>query len=952
MIDTNSQKYKTASNIISNLRDVKNDWDWDRIDRFDTDSPEALEQKLSAFFSMSGFPDFTAQEWHEIVKNEKENEEYGKDTTITMPSVIIPDADDHDYQIHTEKGSAWASYKQILFTKHHFDKDTVNMIQSSSIRILNKLSLDTRESGPVKGLVIGNVQSGKTANMAAVMAMAADQGWNMFIVLSGTIENLRIQTQERLIGDLNSASNVDWHAIDNVETDSSFIYALQKLNLGPNRKERYLTICLKHSTRMKNLLTWLKKDLKAREQLKILFIDDEADQAGVNTAKPKKGEKPSDEMVERTAINRCLANLLTNKDADGNVVASKFAALDYVAYTATPYANVLNEKPGPASIYPSNFVSCLAVSDNYFGPQVIFGIEGQDYDGLDIVNEISTDEVSIIKQIYKGEAQSLPEELQKAIFWFYCCFAIRRHEKINEPVSMLIHTSQRQQDHEKLTALIRSWITSLSPIDFVKKCESVYKEQTTKFTLSDFHENLKKYSSPVKDYPAFKDITNDLLFIVNQGVKSIKIDEEGDPQFNKGVNLCIDNCAHNIIENGDEHIRLIYPKKEKKPDFTTGFIVVGGATLSRGLTIEGLVSSYFLRTVKQADTLMQMGRWFGYRIGYELLPRIWVTNNTKNQFRFLSLLDYELRMEMKYMEDSGIKPSLVGVKIRNNPKHSFIEVTSKYKEKDAELVDVDFGGIATQTTIFFESEDKLKANFDATSEFLNKIGASLTDADLASSHCKATNSLIWTHVTSDNVIDYLSKLQFPKNDTTFLDLKLFKAWYSKISNENGLLDWNVVAAGVDNAKPSDFVPMGALNVCRVNRSRKKADVDDGKIRIGALRSMKDIYVDIDLNAPGLTTEDKNLISKSNSDKYKIIRNDAGLNKTSLLIVYVIDHDSQPRENVKHRVAMGTINDVIGITLVIPQDDSKPNGGSHISIRIEPEDNPIDEVDIDDENSAS
>jgi hypothetical protein len=951
MIDTNSKKYKTAANVISNLRSPENDWDWDRIDRFDTDSDEALAQKVPGFFAMQGIGDFTVEEWHEIVANEKENEEYGQDTTIDFHPVIIPEADDHDYELDTSYGSAWSSYKRNLFAKHHFDETTVNMIQTSSAKILNKLSLDTQESGPVKGLVIGNVQSGKTANMAALMAMAADQGWNMFIVLSGTIENLRIQTQDRLIGDLNSATNVAWNAIDNVETDSSFIDALQKLSLTKESPQRYLTICLKHSTRMKNLLTWLKKDLKARSMLKILFIDDEADQAGVNAAKPKKGEKPSDEVIERTAINRCLANLLTNKDADGKEVGTKFQALNYVAYTATPYANVLNEKPGPESIYPSNFVSCLGVSDSYFGPQIIFGIEGQDYDGLDIVNEIQSDEVLKIKQIYQGTSNVLPGELQKAILWFYCCFAIRRHQKINEPVSMLIHTSQRQKDHERLSQIIRTWISSLSPMDFIAKCEKVYEEQTKNFTLQDFHDAMKKYPKDleVKDYPSFKEIANDLLFIINQGVKSIKIDEAGDPQFNQGVNLCIDNCAHNFVENGDEHIRLIYPKKEKKLDFTTGFIVVGGATLSRGLTIEGLVSSYFLRTIKQADTLMQMGRWFGYRIGYELLPRIWVTDNTKKQFRFLSLLDFELRKEMEYMEIYGIKPSLVGVKVRSNPKHSFLEVTSKYKEKAAEVVDVDFGGIATQTTIFYENENKLKDNLDATSTFLNDLGGALSDSELSSKHCKAQNSLVWTHVASEKVIDYLSKLKFPKNDTTFLDLKLFKDWYSKISNENSLIDWNVVAAGVDKAKEADFTTLGSLKVCMVERSKKKPEHDDGMIRIGALRAMKDIYADIDLTASGLTAEDKNLISKSNSDKYKIIRNDAGLNKTSLLIVYVINHESQPRDNVKHRVPMGTTNNVIGITLVIPQDDSKPNTGSHISIKIEPEDNPIDKVDIEDED---
>ena len=256
----------------------------------------------------------------------------------------------------------------------------------------------------------------------------------------------------------------------------------------------------------------------------------------------------------------------------------------------------------------------------------------------------------------------IPKQLKNALLWFYCCFAIKKVFKDNKPVSMLIHTSQRQPDHERMGECIKNWLKGYNALSFISDCQKVYDEQTKQFTLTKFKNSYKNYGEKnVRDYPNFDEITNSLVDIFNIGIKSIIIDTDGEPDFSKGVHLCIDNCSHHLGEKGNEHIRLIYPKE--KLDYPTGFIVIGGATLSRGLTIEGLVSTYFLRTIKQADTLMQMGRWFGYRIGYELLPRIWMSQDTKEKFEFLSVMDLELRQKMKYMEDKNIRPGLVGISI-------------------------------------------------------------------------------------------------------------------------------------------------------------------------------------------------------------------------------------------------------------------------------------------------
>ena len=130
-------------------------------------------------------------------------------------------------------------------------------------------------------------------------------------------------------------------------------------------------------------------------------------------------------------------------------------------------------------------------------------------------------------------------------------------------------------------------------------------------------------------------------------------------------------------------MRLAYPEKSSGLDFSTAFIVIGGATLSRGLTIEGLISTYFLRSTKQADTLMQMGRWFGYRRGYELLQRIWLTENAVRQFEFLADMDSELRENIYRMELFNKKPKDYAVVIKQSPAVNLIRITSENRMQSA-----------------------------------------------------------------------------------------------------------------------------------------------------------------------------------------------------------------------------------------------------------------------------
>ncbi len=190
-------------------------------------------------------------------------------------------------------------------------------------------------------------------------------------------------------------------------------------------------------------------------------------------------------------------------------------------------------------------------------------------------------------------------------------------------------------------------------------------------------------------------------------------------EYHDGLHLCIDNCANNRITEDLEHIRLAYPdpKLPNYPAPTPAFIVIGGSTLSRGLTIEGLVSTYFLRATLQVDTLLQMGRFFGYRKGYEMLPRIWVTKDTEAKFKFMATLEEELREDIETYILEGMDANEYGPKIKNSPKLTWLRITAKNRMQSAEEIDLDFSGTSSQTILFDDDVASQRKNIEVTECF-------------------------------------------------------------------------------------------------------------------------------------------------------------------------------------------------------------------------------------------
>ena len=802
--------------------------------------------------------------------------------------------------------SAWQCYKKTL-RDNNFNVETILSIENVTSKILSKLSNNTANikdpSNVVKGLVVGNVQSGKTANMEALMAMAADCGWNMFIILSGTIDNLRKQTQDRIQSDFNkNRGAISWHRIDRPELGDNNTPA----NLYLNNNIRYFTVCLKNATRLCRLIKWLQSDPNSIRNMRILIIDDEADQAGINTADIDKNEI--------TRINSLITNLVNQKTWDGNETKIRYGAMNYVGYTATPYANILND-PRRESLYPKNFISTLPVSKQYFGPQQIFGNEDLGYRGLSIINDISEVDIGSISYIQRNDDESdLPDSLMDSVLWFICCIACLRVKKSKKPVSMLIHTSQITEYHDRIADAIMRWLRGLDKEEIIKECKTVWEEETRLFDFRKLKNQYQDYlveEKTMRDYPAFDDIQAEIEKMLgsdNEIYSHILLNDDGEIQYSSKIHICIDNCKNNVpVETEDDgtyyHLRLIYPKENEYNGYAPAFLVIGGATLSRGLTIEGLVSTYFLRSVKFADSLMQMGRWFGYRRGYELLPRLWLTKNAVSQYKYLSNMDYELRETIKEMEEEDKNPSNYAVKVLL-PEMNVIGIVNNNRMQAANR-GFDYSGTYKQTYKFDDNRDEMKNNINLLNEFINQLGDPIC----------AGSALVWKRIDVDKTLLFLNGYSFSSGMN---GCKNLVRWINSVSVKSILKEWNIVLAGNKNySEKLGCIQYGNYSINKVNRSRIVDGEDNDIINIGTLRNPLDILADIDLE----DDLNRSLIAEINtaeSKDVKRIRRKSTERYIPQLLIYVISKNSSPEGDSDGREKLGTDEDLVGLSINIPE----------------------------------
>lgn len=893
---------------------IENKVSWEEIRMARKSDISALKQFLTNCHTEQFWPPLTIDEWFELVA---EIEDYEKrQVSIHFrgnEGALFDPNQDNGLTIPQHERSCWQLYKNSLSWKEESIKD----LESATFGILKRLSTDTRDSGPVKGLVIGHVQSGKTANMEALMAMAADHGWNMFIVLSGTIESLRLQTLRRMQKDLNLESNLYWRGIEHPSKKSQYGEKAQDCNFQKTSSTRYFTVCLKNAARLRKLIDWIHADQASHNQMKILIIDDEADQASISNTATEYNKQKKD----RKGINKLIVDLVDDKHYKEDSSKGVSQAINYVMYTATPYANFLNEAT-PESLYPKDFIWTLKTSDEYLGPNQIFGnINNENTDGLDIKRVISEDEVNQISEIYSYESKMLPVSMKNAVCWFICASAVMRYQGYKKPISMLIHTSQKQDCHEAVAMAVSDWIRDISAENLLAECQRVYAYETGRLPKEKWYSQLGTFGTPVdeiRDYPDFDRIRPYLDEILEENISHIKMNEEGDLTYHKGLHLVIDNCSKNGIQNGDDHIRLAYPDydADNAPDFAPVFIIVGGSTLSRGLTIEGLVSTFFLRASCQADTLMQMGRWFGYRKGYELLPRIWMTEDTINKFIFLSQLEIELREDLKKYMHAGIRPDQYGPRLLASPKVSWLKLTSRNHSRNAIAAEMDFSGARPQTVIFDNDHETQQNNISVMEEFLSKL-----PGDPEKSF--RNNCLLWKNIPLSFIMDNLliDRFSFSARSRVFNEIDAFCKWIQQVISEESLNKWSVIIAGANNVEEghssdeNERWNIRNYNVGKVNRSKRKREKDDDKknIDIGVLRAIKDLTADVDESI--LRNYKEDITTQTHVDD---VRRKAGVADIPQLVIYRIKKNSTVMNGDRNnREDLNFSSDIIGIQICIP-----------------------------------
>ena len=870
-------EYNRSLNFIANIR--ASNIDWSIIEKYEN-VKELLQEnneKISA-------------NWSELVQFAKHIEEG------TIPFDVgteLTTGEKNLLSVPKSTKSAWQILKKKLYGKNIYSTEELAGMEKQTIRIINNLSLSTGEESK-KGMIMGYVQSGKTTSIEALITMAADCRWNMFIILSGTLENLRQQNLKRLEDDIKYGSNGDIHWMFSPNIGKDNLY--ESINNG----QRVVTVCLKNSKRLKDLKEWIfSSSAQNLGNAKVILIDDEADQASINT------KDISDE--ERSKINQLIVDIV-NQRSD-----KKLKAMNYVGYTATPYANFLNEGT-PESLYPKDFIYTLPKSTQYFGPQEIFGnMESDDeavVDGLNIKRIISskTDfddyeddyerdwDLEEIRDIEKGEAISIPNSLKDAICWFICTVAIFRNNKEIKPVSMLVHTNRKVDSHMNMSNAIKKWFNNCNKEELLERCKNVYNKEIKELSVEDVKSVLKKYRKEIKDYPEFEEIEKYVIEILKKEPNYMKIDDRGHIVYSKGINIVIDNCSINGQISGDEYARLAYPSKDSDVDFATAFIVIGGDTLARGLTIEGLTTSYFCRTGNQMDTLMQMGRWFGYRIGYELLPRIWMDQKTLQNFTDLTQVEIDLREDLKKYEHDRVLPSQYGPIIKTSW-NAKLRITAKNKMHSVKAQDMNYMGAKSQTTIFERNDEMNQDNVELTEEFVNSLKEWI--------RCEDSSNLYIKNISFNVIKDYLLKFQFSQRDRFFSNINAFCEWVDK-TDEDYVKKWNIIVAGIrENSITSRWMVNGN-EMYKVSRSIRKSDGENSKhFNIGALRSTRDILSDIDY------VERKN--KKLDFEKEMIEYRESI--KEPQLIIYRIDKNSKHTSENKKDLDSNT--DLIGLYLFLP-----------------------------------
>lgn len=739
-------------------------------------TPELINEKINLVAGLNS-------QWAETLDRQKAADELIRRFSLWIgEDTILKNNDDHVQWLNSFRKKEWRYWRRYIHWLGKFlPPSALESLDESTDTILSLLEDPLREGQwSRKGLVVGHVQSGKTSNYAGLICKAADAGYKIIIVLAGLHNNLRAQTQARLdesfLGYETKSSTGDLSIIGVGEIDSDLSI---RPNFATNRSEKgdfstrvfkslgispeqrpWLFVVKKNKTVLDRLVKWIRNyvantvDLETGKRLvthlPLLLIDDEADHASVDTEiQIFDNDGNPDVDHEPKAINSLIRKILFS-----------FSRTAYVGYTATPFANIFihernRTKEEGEDLFPSSFIINLAAPSNYVGPARVFGLISPDRqsDGFPLTRIITDSGSSedyhgwIPSKHKKGHRPlfdseyNIPPSLVESIdaFMLACAVRILRNQEKHHS-SMLIHVTRFNSVQSHVAAQVTRHVKHMTQrllrgIEhhaILARLKSLWKDD---FLPTNFH--MRRHASDLvsDDMPPWED------------VEHILADIASDIQI-----ITINGRAKEALEYTKKHVAGMR------------IIAIGGDKLSRGLTLEGLITSYFLRASRMYDTLMQMGRWFGYRPGYLDLCRLYITDELAEWFQHIADASEELRQEFDMMATVGATPRDYGLKVQSHP---VLMVTSRVKMRSARKLYLSYSGTVVETVALYRDQTHLSQNLEITRDFIDNIGAAdeknpkRVRRDNSGKNIKQIwkDSYVWNSVPASSITDFLARYQ-------------------------------------------------------------------------------------------------------------------------------------------------------------------------------------------------
>ncbi len=805
----------------------------------------------------------------------------------------------------------WGRYREYLEIEKNFAPEVINKLDRLTDSILDNLfDPSLKITINKKGLVVGQVQSVKTANYTGLVCKAADSGFKLIIIMAGIHNNLRSQTQLRIdesflgfdtqhtrafdqrsiqigVGDPYFGSPIVAHSLTSSIEKGDFTQgAANALGLNFNTSEPIVAVIKKNPHVLRRIHQWLAAQANEDNELgrvirnkSLLLIDDEADNASINI---------SNDPERQSSINGWITQIL-----------NLFGKNAYVGYTATPFANIFIPLDDQ-NLFPRNFIKNIPAPSNYIGPEKVFGFSPLEEDEasntvLPIVNRIN-DYSGFVPDRHKKDDQlpsSLPESLKKAILCFIITCAIRRlRGQTTVHNSMLIHVSRfmRWQDH----------IAELVSNQFIYYRRGI--DQNDAVILDELKSTFEQDENGYKSYVSVsQQILDSELKNLDSQIQVHKWSE-----VLQHLNDAASRIEVKSIHGGSGEALDYFDHKNG-----LSVIAVGGNKLSRGLTLEGLSISYYLRASRMYDTLMQMGRWFGYRGGYVDLCRLFTSRELNEWFCHITQASEELREEFDYMSDvAGSTPEQYALKVRTHP--GVLQISATNKMRSAITVQISWAGRLVESYEFKKDISIIENNLRNTQKFISGLPANFVPKP---------NAFVWYDIPAEQVINFFEGIQSVENLKKAEPRKIIQFITTQLRNGE-LTDWRVALMSKPNAKNNSHFVVSSNTVSIGQWKRTEDDKNSSEqlyyLRKSHIISPSDEFIDFTDAEKSRAMELTNLHRKKEGEAMypngQIVRNELRDPSKPLLIIYLLD----PEESLeKYPLPKGT-NPFVGYAISFPK----------------------------------